>query len=397
MELVEGPSLHALLAREGPLSQRRLVQIARGMALGLQAAHHHGLVHRDLKPGNVLVAPGDFAKLVDFGLARASSMQGVDRTALTLVGTPDYMAPEALDPLAVDSALGSVRARLRAVRDDRRFSAVRRGQRLRHPGGASPDAAAGAGTEPRAGAGAGGADQVPAGEVSGRPAAVGSGGGGGAGRPGRRHRPRLVRSPSDPGARLRVLGLRRASARADPRLFRLRAADGHGGAGASHAVRGGTGGGGRAPGRRPADCAGRLAAGQPRSGAGPPAADQQEPAAAVPVDLRHRRRLGGGAGPVAARAGAGGGGAAGGTAGPAADAPEGLEAFGSGGGGDHRLAGGRLSRLHQVLAGGDGGRRGGAGDERGGDRLGDLHPRHHPPAGAAARFCRPTCSVLCRA
>ncbi len=113
MELVEGPSLQTLLAREGPLPQPRLQRIARGIAAGLQAAHHRGLVHRDLKPGNVLVAPGDRPKLVDFGLARASSMLGVDRTSLTLVGTPDYMAPEALDPLAVDArsdlyALGCV-------------------------------------------------------------------------------------------------------------------------------------------------------------------------------------------------------------------------------------------------------------------------------------------------
>src|SRR6185295_12969402 len=78
------------------------VTIGRGIAAGLAAAHHAGLVHRDLKPANVLVAPGDVAKIVDFGLARATSFAGVDRQSFALVGTPDYMAPESVDPLAVD-------------------------------------------------------------------------------------------------------------------------------------------------------------------------------------------------------------------------------------------------------------------------------------------------------
>jgi hypothetical protein len=113
MELVEGPSLQTVLAREGPLPQQRIIRIARGIARGLQASHHLGLVHRDLKPANILLAPGEVAKLVDFGLARTTSLIGVDRAAFALVGTPDYMAPESVDPLAADSrsdlyALGCV-------------------------------------------------------------------------------------------------------------------------------------------------------------------------------------------------------------------------------------------------------------------------------------------------
>jgi hypothetical protein len=103
MELVEGPSLQTVLAREGSLPEQRIIHIARGIARGLQAAHHLGLVHRDLKPANILLAPGEIAKLVDFGLARTTSLSGVDRTTFALVGTPDYMAPESIDPLAVDS------------------------------------------------------------------------------------------------------------------------------------------------------------------------------------------------------------------------------------------------------------------------------------------------------
>jgi hypothetical protein len=102
MELIDGPSLAQLIAREGPLAEDRVVAIGRGIAAGLQAAHRAGLVHRDLKPANVLVAAGDVAKIVDFGLARATSFAGVDRRTFALVGTPDYMAPESADPLAID-------------------------------------------------------------------------------------------------------------------------------------------------------------------------------------------------------------------------------------------------------------------------------------------------------
>jgi Protein kinase domain len=104
MELIDGVSLAQLIAREGDsgLPEARVVAIGRGIAAGLHAAHRAGLVHRDLKPANVLLAPGDVAKIVDFGLARATSFAGVDRRSFALVGTPDYMAPESADPLAID-------------------------------------------------------------------------------------------------------------------------------------------------------------------------------------------------------------------------------------------------------------------------------------------------------
>jgi len=102
MELVDGMSLARAIAVEGTLSETRATAIGRGIAAGLAAAHHAGLVHRDLKPDNVLLAPGDLPKLVDFGLARATSFAGVDPGAFAIVGTPDYMAPETVDPIAVD-------------------------------------------------------------------------------------------------------------------------------------------------------------------------------------------------------------------------------------------------------------------------------------------------------
>jgi tRNA A-37 threonylcarbamoyl transferase component Bud32 len=107
MELVEGIGLDVLLARKAPLAEGQAIEFSAQLAAGLAYAHAQGIVHRDLKPANVLVANPDGAtpqlKIADFGMARASSLSGVDADALTILGTPDYMAPESIDPLAVDS------------------------------------------------------------------------------------------------------------------------------------------------------------------------------------------------------------------------------------------------------------------------------------------------------
>ncbi len=103
MELVEGPTLQHVVARDAPLATARVIALGLGIARGLAAAHDAGVIHRDLKPANILLAPGDVPKIADFGMARAASLSGVDRSALTVLGTPDYMAPESLDPLAVDA------------------------------------------------------------------------------------------------------------------------------------------------------------------------------------------------------------------------------------------------------------------------------------------------------
>ncbi len=103
MELVDGISLASAIAMDAPMPPARIVAIGAGMAAGLAEAHHAGLIHRDLKPDNVLLAANDRPKLVDFGMARATSFAGVDPSAFAIVGTPDYMAPETIDPLAVDA------------------------------------------------------------------------------------------------------------------------------------------------------------------------------------------------------------------------------------------------------------------------------------------------------
>ncbi|MFI6026816.1 serine/threonine-protein kinase [Amycolatopsis magusensis] len=94
MRLVEGCDLKDL-TDTGPLSPERAVRIVEQVASALDAAHADGLVHRDVKPSNILVAPGDFVYLADFGIARSSSPTATAITASgAVVGTLDYMAPE---------------------------------------------------------------------------------------------------------------------------------------------------------------------------------------------------------------------------------------------------------------------------------------------------------------
>ena len=95
MPFVEGETLRSRLAREGRLSVEVAVQLAREMADALEHAHCHGVVHRDVKPENVLLQDGH-ALVADFGIALALEQAGgerLTRTGITL-GTPQYMAPE---------------------------------------------------------------------------------------------------------------------------------------------------------------------------------------------------------------------------------------------------------------------------------------------------------------
>ena len=92
MELVRGPSLARVLAR-GPLAPARAMDVIGQVAAALDAAHQAGLVHRDVKPSNLLVGPGGQMKIIDFGIAHAAGSAPLTRTG-ALVGTPDYLAPE---------------------------------------------------------------------------------------------------------------------------------------------------------------------------------------------------------------------------------------------------------------------------------------------------------------
>ena len=101
MRLVEGRDLAEVLAG-GPLAPERAVRIIGQVALALRAAHKIGLVHRDVKPSNILVDEDDFAYLIDFGIARGAGQTGLTGTG-TMIGSWHYMAPERLGAREADA------------------------------------------------------------------------------------------------------------------------------------------------------------------------------------------------------------------------------------------------------------------------------------------------------
>jgi len=101
MACVEGSDLKSLLAEEGRLPVRRALRIIGQIASALDAAHARGLVHRDVKPANILVAAEDRAYLSDFGVVKELASNGTTRTG-SFVGTTEYSAPEQIEGRAVD-------------------------------------------------------------------------------------------------------------------------------------------------------------------------------------------------------------------------------------------------------------------------------------------------------
>jgi serine/threonine-protein kinase len=93
MELVEGEPLSALVAREGPLDTATTLSLLRQTAFGLGEAHQAGMVHRDVKPGNILVRPDGSVKITDFGIAWSARSVALTRTG-QVIGTPQYLSPE---------------------------------------------------------------------------------------------------------------------------------------------------------------------------------------------------------------------------------------------------------------------------------------------------------------
>ncbi|WP_410667230.1 protein kinase domain-containing protein [Amycolatopsis sp. cmx-4-68] len=93
MELVVAPTLADVVGREGPLANDRVAALGLQVLAALESAHAAGVVHRDVKPSNIMVLPGDRVKLADFGIARAMDDPALTQTG-GVMGSPGYMAPE---------------------------------------------------------------------------------------------------------------------------------------------------------------------------------------------------------------------------------------------------------------------------------------------------------------
>jgi serine/threonine-protein kinase len=103
MELVRGEPLNALIAREGRLSPERTLDVVAQSARALEAAHQGGVIHRDVKPGNILVCPDGTVKITDFGIARAADAVPLTQTGVVM-GTAHYVSPEQANGRAVTYA-----------------------------------------------------------------------------------------------------------------------------------------------------------------------------------------------------------------------------------------------------------------------------------------------------
>ena len=92
---VPGSTLDEVVSRQGPLAGQSLVRLAHGLAAALTAVHSAGVVHRDLKPGNVMLVDGD-PIVIDFGIAQVPDATRITMTGM-FMGTPGYLAPEVIE------------------------------------------------------------------------------------------------------------------------------------------------------------------------------------------------------------------------------------------------------------------------------------------------------------
>jgi len=102
MEYIEGEDLSSILARRGKLPAKEAADIIRQACLGLEAAHAEGVVHRDLKPQNIMLDAQGKVSVMDFGIARSVDTSNMTRTG-ALLGTPTYMSPEQAQGQKVDA------------------------------------------------------------------------------------------------------------------------------------------------------------------------------------------------------------------------------------------------------------------------------------------------------
>jgi eukaryotic-like serine/threonine-protein kinase len=102
MEFIDGQDLKSVLAREGKLAPDRAVDVIQQVCMALEAAHTEGVVHRDLKPQNIMLDQQGRVSVMDFGIARSLEFGGMTQTG-ALIGTPEYMSPEQVRGEHVDA------------------------------------------------------------------------------------------------------------------------------------------------------------------------------------------------------------------------------------------------------------------------------------------------------
>ena len=102
MEYVEGESLYQILRRRGKVEVKEAIEIMKQMLSGLQAAHREGVIHRDLKPGNIMRDSQGRVVIMDFGLARSIGVDGMTRVG-SMLGTMEYMSPEQAQAQELDA------------------------------------------------------------------------------------------------------------------------------------------------------------------------------------------------------------------------------------------------------------------------------------------------------
>src|SRR5437588_2584025 len=112
MEWIDGPTLAQLVQRDGPLESTRAAQVGAQIAEALVYAHGHGVIHRDVKPSNVLFAPSGHVKVTDFGIAKVAE-RSLGTEPGVILGTPNYLSPEQIEGHPADArsdiyALGAV-------------------------------------------------------------------------------------------------------------------------------------------------------------------------------------------------------------------------------------------------------------------------------------------------
>ena len=103
MEYVDGQTLREIVKTEGPMSQQRVIEVMADVCAALDFSHKHSIIHRDVKPANIMINRAGAVKVMDFGIARAlGEGQNVTQTA-AVIGTAQYLSPEQAQGLAVDA------------------------------------------------------------------------------------------------------------------------------------------------------------------------------------------------------------------------------------------------------------------------------------------------------